>query len=283
MSSWVSSCRTRAAAGAEALLHPFEGLEEGHRVVHDVGPGHAGDGAEQGLGRHSHELEADPGRPHQRLEHPVLQEAGEPAGGVEKIKGVACRGCVHHHQVEPAFLHQLVELLHGHVLLGARERAGEIAVDAVDLDVLRLLGRVRIALDQVVKGALGVEHQRVEPAGPGAVDRRGFVGQRADTQRIGQPAGRVDGDHAGGAAQPGRLQRQDRGRGRLPDAAGTAADDDGPLEDQLLDARRVAVRRHAARGPGAVTRGRRRGRATPPRPGPGRRSTSRARLGRSSR
>ncbi len=38
----------------EALLHPLEGLEEGHRVVDDLGPRHLGDRAEQGLGGHRH-------------------------------------------------------------------------------------------------------------------------------------------------------------------------------------------------------------------------------------
>ena len=69
-----------------------------------------------------------------------------------------------------ALLDQLVELLHGHVLLGARQGAGEVPVDPVDLDVLRLLGAVRVALDQVVEGPLGIEHEGVELAGPGPLD-----------------------------------------------------------------------------------------------------------------
>ena len=190
--------------GPEPLLHPLEGLEEGHRVADDVGAGHPGDGPQQGLGRHPHELEPGPGGLHQRLEDPVLQKAGQPAGGVEEVEGVAGRRGVHHHQVEAALLDQLVELLHGHVLLGARQRAGEVPVDPVDLDVLGLLGAVRVPLDQVVEGPLGVEHEGVELARPGPLDPRGLVGEGVEPERVGQSAGRIDGHHAGPAARAGR-------------------------------------------------------------------------------
>ena len=156
--------------GPEPLLHALEGLEEGDGVVDDVGPGHLGDGAQQGLGGHAHELESRPGRLHQGLEQAVLQEVGQAPRGVEEVEGVAGRRGVHHHQVEAALLDQLVELLHGHVLLGARQRAGQVPVDPVDLDVLGLFGGVRVPVDQVVEGPLGVEHEGVELAGPGALD-----------------------------------------------------------------------------------------------------------------
>ena len=65
-----------------------------------------------------------------------------------------------------------------------------LRVDPVDLDVLGLLGRVGVALDQVVEGPLGIEHEGMELAGPGAVDPGGLVGERVEAQRVGQPAGR---------------------------------------------------------------------------------------------
>ncbi len=258
--------------GAEALLHTLEGLEEGDGVADDVGPGHLGDGAEQGLGGHAHELESGPGRLHERLEQPVLQEVGQPPRGVEEVEGIAGRGGVHHHQVEPALLHQLVELLHGHVLLGARQRPGQVPVDPVDLDVLGLLGGVRVALDQVVEGPLGVEHEGVELAGPGPVDPGGLVGEGVEAERVGQSSGRVDGDHAGPPAQPGGLEGEGGRRGGLAHPARSAADDDRPLPGHPVDG-----------GPGpavpvsgvTVRPGPGRGGPRPPRPG--RRSARRAR------
>ena len=61
---------------------------------------------------------------------------------------------------------QLVELLHRHVLLRARQRAGDVAVEAVGQDALGLLGGLGVLDDQVVERGLGVEHQRPELARP---------------------------------------------------------------------------------------------------------------------
>ena len=44
--------------------------------------------------------------------------------------------------------------------------AGQILVEPVGQDGLGLLGGARVALHQVVERALGVEHQRVQVAGP---------------------------------------------------------------------------------------------------------------------
>ena len=49
----------------------------------------------------------------------------------------------------------------------------QVAVEAVGEDALGLLGRRGVAADEVVEGALGVEHERPQLAGPGPVDPAG--------------------------------------------------------------------------------------------------------------
>jgi hypothetical protein len=81
----------------------------------------------------------------------------------------------------------------------------------------------------VVERPLHVEHRRIQAAAGGRVDagdgaRR--VVQLAQTERLGQPAGGIDGQHDRLAPGLGGPQRE-RGRGRrLADPAGAAADDD---------------------------------------------------------
>ena len=201
----------------------------------EVCPGHLGDGPQEGVGRHPHEPEAHPGRGHQRLEHPVLQEVRESARRVEEVERVPRWRSVDHHHVETALLHQLVELLHGHVLLGARQGPRQIAVDPVDPDVIGLLVRVGVPGDQVVERALGVEHERVQLTGPVTLDLGGAVGQLVHAEGVGQPASGVDGDNARGTPDPCCLQRDCcRGRG-LADASRTAADDDRPVPHHVAD------------------------------------------------
>ena len=72
---------------------------------------------------------------------------------------------------------------------------------------------------------------------------RGVV-ERLDPHRLGQPAGRVDGEHDDLAAALGGPQREGGRGGGLADAAGAAADD-----DPLRRGRRAARRRRA---PGSV-------------------------------
>ena len=61
----------------------------------------------------------------------------------------------------------------------------------------------------------------------------GVLGSDSHAERIGQPPRRVDGDHAGAPAGPGRRQRDGGRDGGLADAARTAAHHDGPLGHEL--------------------------------------------------
>ena len=68
---------------------------------------------------------------------------------------------------------------------------------------------------------LGVEHEGPQLAGrfPVAVDQAGLVGQTVQAQGVGQPFGRIDGDHAGATAETGTLHGDGGGNGRLAHAA----------------------------------------------------------------
>ena len=92
-----------------------------------------------------------------------------------------------------------------------------------------LLGGGGVGDDEVVEGALGVEHQRPQLAGPVAVDAGRGAGEALEAEGVGQPLGRVDRDDDRPPPGPRRLEREDRGGGGLADAAGAAADEDAAL------------------------------------------------------
>ena len=185
----------------EALLHPRERGEERDRVVDHLGA--------DDLRQRPHErLRRDVGRLHQptrrRHEHAVeavVEEAGEPARRVEEVERVARRRRVDHDEVEVVRDVQLVELLHRHVLLRARQRAGDVPVEAVAEDALGLLRVGRVRRHEIVERRLRVEHQRPQLARPVAVDLRRRVREALEPERVGEPLGRVDRDDDG--APPG--------------------------------------------------------------------------------
>ena len=83
-------------------------------------------------------------------------------GRVQEVERVGGGRRVEHDQVVARVLAHGVQLLHRHVLLRAGERRGDVLVQAVVEDALGALGRRGVALDQLVEGALGVEHHRAQ-------------------------------------------------------------------------------------------------------------------------
>jgi hypothetical protein len=99
-----------------------------------------------------------------------------------------------------------------------------------------------VRLHHLVEGAPHVQHHRVQLAARRADvgHPAGLVLQRPQAQRLGQPAGRVDGQHHGAPAAFGGAQGQ-RGRGRgLADPAGAAAHHDPGVRvvEQRVDVER---------------------------------------------
>lgn len=94
-------------------------------------------------------------------------------------------------------------------------------------------------LDNLVEGALHVEHHRVKGAGSGdSLDRPRCVVECGEPHCLSKPSCWIDGEDA----HPSTLLRGTQGngsrRGRLANAAGSGAHDDsnGPITEDAVDA-----------------------------------------------
>ncbi len=90
----------------------------------------------------------------------MAEEADEPIGRLEQVDRVARRWRVDDHEIPLAARVQLVQPFDRHVLLRARQRARDRAVDRVGENGLGLLGVRRLLVDEPVERRGGVEHQR---------------------------------------------------------------------------------------------------------------------------
>ena len=124
----------------EALFHTLEGAEERDDVLDHLGADDAGDGAQERLYRNARDPQVGTRRHHEQAEHAIVEQTYESLGRVEEVERVASGRRVDDDQIEVALVVQLVQLLHRHVLLGATERTGDVAIEAVVEDPLRLLG-----------------------------------------------------------------------------------------------------------------------------------------------
>ena len=92
----------------------------------------------------------------------------------------------------------------------------------------------RVPLDQVVEGALGVEHHRPQLAVHVRLHAALLIAQLGQAERSGQPLGRVDREHRNLLPARGHPQRDGRRGSRLADPARARADADAlPLEPVL--------------------------------------------------
>ena len=91
------------------------------------------------MGGHADRFQAGFCGCHQQPEHPVVEEPQQPARGVEEVESVSGRRGIDDEHVEAPAVMELEQLLHGHVLLGAPERPGDVAIEPVVEDRLGLL------------------------------------------------------------------------------------------------------------------------------------------------
>ncbi len=89
-----------------------------------------------------------------------------------------------------------------------------------------------------------VERHRVEPslASPAEIDLVRFVADLREPERVREPARGVDREHARPAAATGGSERDRGARGRLPDPAGAADDDDLPIGDDPVEVHAISSR-----------------------------------------
>ena len=246
---------------AEQPGHRFGPLDEAgvHRLEEDEELGDVGQelGAEDPVG---HLVEGPGGEVHQLgavgddqpAQQARAEEVGHALGGVEEVEGVAGRRGVHHDQVVVALGVDLVEALHGDVVVALDEAPRDVAVQGVGQDLLPGVGVGGVAPDQGVPALLGVEHGRPQLAAgrdPGLLEdlpgRSAARCCRSPAARGRRPAaGRVDGeDEDPPPVVAGGHGRRRRRRGRLAHSPGPAGHDD------LLGGQQ-AVERSPARGPG---------------------------------
>ena len=102
--------------------------------------------------------------------------------------------------------------------------------------------RLRVPGDELVEGALGVEHDRGQLAAPVPIDTSRRVAEVLQAERVGQPPRRIDGHDTGLATLFGAGEA-DRGRdGRLARPARPTAHDDGLAGDQGREVSSCPVR-----------------------------------------
>ena len=194
------------------------------------------------------------------------EEVGHPLGGVEEVEGVAGGRGVHHDEVVVALRVDLVEPLHGDVVVALDEAAGDVLVERVGQDLVPGLRVGGVPADQRVPRLLGVEHgrpqlaPRLDPGGPEGLVGHPVLGvaDPVEAEGVGQPLGRVDGEHQHLAAvADGGHDRRGGRRGGLAHPPGPAGDDDLLGGQQPVD-RPAGRPRH---GGAAACRPRRRARS----------------------
>ena len=156
------------------------------------------------------------------------------AGSFEEVERVAAGRRVDHDQVEAQIEVQLVQRLGCHELLRAAQGIGHVPVEPVLHDARRLGLVGGVGANDALEHRRRVEHHRPQLAVDAVqLDRLRLAGQPAlQAERVGQPPGRVDGDDD--HPTPGARRRQaDRGGDRrLADSSGPTADDDVGILEQ---------------------------------------------------
>ncbi len=182
-------------------------------------------------------------------QEPGREEVGHALRGVQEVEGVPGRRGVHHDEVVVALGVDLVQPLHGDVVVTLHEPSRDVLVQRVGQDLVPGPGIGRVPADEGVPRLLGVEHRRPQLSPrlePGSAE--GLVGDAMlgiadpfETEGIGQPLGRVDGEdqHLAPVAQ--------RGHQRGGGCGGCLADPTGPAGDGDLLGGEQAVHRPAAR------------------------------------
>jgi hypothetical protein len=150
----------------EPIVHALEGQEELGQLAQEVEAEESVHQA-QGEGASSaRDLDGEAAREEVGLQeeakHARVEEGGEAIGGLEEVEGVAGGRGVEDHEVEAIVEREVEQLLHGHVLVAAREGARDLAVEPVLQDPVPGRRVRRVALDERVEGALGVEGHGME-------------------------------------------------------------------------------------------------------------------------
>ena len=221
---------------AKAVFHSLERLEERDGFVDDGGAHHAGELAQHALRSPVGDADQPLVGGGDDLVDRIVEQPGEELRRLEERQGVASGGRVDDDEIPLPAAGELRELFDRHVVLGAREGAADVLVEAVAEDAIGLRVVVGVPADDLAERRLGVEHERRKGAVPRPVDHGGGVRQFADAERVGETFCRVDRHHTG-AAPGGRGGEGGGGRRRgLADATRAATDHDLALGEKLGEA-----------------------------------------------
>ena len=176
----------------------------------------------------------------------MVEEPGEHPRGLEEVERVSARRGVDDDEVEAVVAVQRVQRLGRHVLLGAAERAGDVAVERVAEDPLDLRLVLGVALDQPVERrrvSSIIAHSSPATSEPRSIGcgsaARPSASPSASARRR---AGSIVTHHR--AATAARRLQPEHGRGRgLADAARPAADDHRRVVEQRAQLTHRATRR----------------------------------------
>jgi len=159
----------------ESGLHSIERPEKCDGIGDGIAAHDSRNGLQERLRRDVGDLHAELGRGHEHAVQPVVEEAHEPGRRIEEVEGVASGRGVDHHEVESLVAVEVVQLLGRHVLLGARQRARHVAIEAVGQNLVDLPGVGRVTPNQAIEGGASVEHHGPQLAGPDACYQGRFV------------------------------------------------------------------------------------------------------------
>ncbi len=246
----------------EAGKHGLESLNEVEEISEECAPDEARDAAGDDTA-HPEEAAAAGGAGGLEEEpHGVGVEEGlEAPRGFEEVDGVDGRRRVEDDEVVVPGVVEHDEVLHRHVLVGAREGGGGLGVKGVIEDALAVGGAGGVAADHLVEGGLGIEHLGVEGAANGGaeVDRHGVGGHGGHAEGVGQAARRVDGDHEGAPPLRGGTEGEGGAGGGLAHATATHADENPEIREEGVEGRAHASGSEGSRITGGALQRARRG------------------------
>ena len=185
----------------EAGVHRLEEDEELGDVLQELGAEDAVGDLVEGPGGHVDQARSI--GDDQPSQEPGREEVGHALGGVEEVESVAGRRRVDDDEVVVALGVDLVEPLHGDVVVTLDEARRDVPVERVGQNLVAGAAVGRVAANEGVPRLLRVEHGRPQLAPrPDAGGPEGLVGDpvllvadAVEAEGIGQPPGRVDGEH----------------------------------------------------------------------------------------
>ena len=146
----------------ESLVHRLEEDEELGDVRQELRAQDAVGHLVEGPRRHVHQPR--PVGHDQPAQQARAEEVGHALRRIEEVEGVARRGRVHHDEVVLPLAVDLVEPLHGDVVVRLHEAARDVLVQRVGEDLLPRFLVGRVGADEVVPTLLRVEHGRPQLA-----------------------------------------------------------------------------------------------------------------------